>query len=127
MQFTAKTRYAILGLVALAKKPRHESDTQTIAKETNIPAPYLAKIMQELKKKGLVYSVRGKKGGFGLKEKPKKISLKKIFEKVEPIALSRCLPYGCKSIKNCPIIPVWLKIQKQIYNSLEKTTLADLV
>jgi len=101
-----------------------------IASAEQLPGNYLAKILQDLAKGGIVRSHRGAKGGFSLARPMEQITLKQIIEAIEgPIALLRCLaPWeGCDRMDTCPIYPVLASAQNQLVAVLEATTLADLV
>ena len=54
-----------------------------IAKKESISVHYLEQILNALKKKGLVKSVRGPQGGYVLAQRPSEISLEKLFYALE--------------------------------------------
>lgn len=77
------TGYAIEALACLA---RHQPDSmlvREIAELTEIPPPYLAKIIQRLADAGIVESKRGYKGGVKLVAMPESLSLLQISNAAE--------------------------------------------
>ena len=76
--------YALRAILFLAD---HEGDLLAIpriAKGTNVPAGYLSKVLQSLRRAGLVESQRGKKGGFMLQRSPEDITLQEVISAVHP-------------------------------------------
>ncbi len=60
-----------------------------IAESETIPPSFLAQILHELKRTGLVTSRRGKTGGWKLTQAPAEISLLTVVEALEPEALGQ--------------------------------------
>jgi Rrf2 family protein len=91
MQLSAKTQYACLAALELAR--RHENPSpvclKTIADEQNISAQFLVQILLQLKRTGLVRSIRGAGGGYRLAMDPDEISLLQIIEAMEGTAVDR--------------------------------------
>ena len=56
---------------------------QEIAEAECLPAPFLAKLLQQLARSGVLVSVKGPKGGFGLARPPKEISLMEVVFAVD--------------------------------------------
>src|SRR3989338_3713467 len=85
--------YALRSLSYMARFPVGERFTiRIIAKEQNVPAPFLKKIFQRLSQGRIIRSQRGPKGGFYLLKKPHQIRLKKTLELIQGrISLSDCL------------------------------------
>ena len=72
---TQKTRYALRSLLFLVEVGRGEPvQLQEIAETQRIPRKYLELIMLDLKKAGIVASIRGPKGGYRLTRSPEDIS-----------------------------------------------------
>lgn len=87
-----KTRYAIRSLLFLVEGGA-EAPVQLarIAETQQIPPKYLELIMLDLKRAGLVASIRGPKGGYTLARDPASISFGEIVRIMEgPIALVPC-------------------------------------
>ena len=91
MRISQKLDYASRAVVHLAKKHDGQSVTRAddIAESERIPSSFLAQILHELKRTGVVTSRRGKTGGWKLIEPPADISLLRIVEALEPEALGQ--------------------------------------
>ena len=130
MKLSTKSYYGLRGLAHLAKEDRPCS-VRKMSQEEGIPQKYLEKILQELKRAGLLYSKKGADGGYRLSKKPKTISVAKVIDVLEGgISTAPCLGRG---INNCPQINLcqekgfWEKLAKNLNQALEKITLDQLV
>ena len=65
MLLTKKSEYALLSLISISKQ-KEPINVDILSKELQISKSFLAKIMQNLAKQGLVISHRGVNGGFSL-------------------------------------------------------------
>ncbi|MCL5987216.1 MAG: Rrf2 family transcriptional regulator [Actinobacteria bacterium] len=130
MQLTRRGEYAMRAMYDLAM---HEEDgitySREIAKRQQIPPKYIAQIILDLSRSGLVHTNRGAHGGVRLAKSSDDISLKDIVEAIEgPISLNICLlrEGGCEKEDDCPIHEVWVKIQGDMLRTLASTTLTAL-
>lgn len=127
MRLTKGFDYGARGTIYLAKQPTNSVVlVGEIARQENLPESYLAKIFQDLSKKGIVRSHRGAKGGFSLAKPAQDITLLEIMEAIEgPLALSRCLTpnEGCDRIASCALYPILCQAQEQVLVTLGGTTL----
>ena len=101
-----------------------------IADAQHIPPSFMAKILRQLVKTGLLHSARGVNGGFGLAREAAKINLLEIVEGIEgPIRLNDCAPDPdhCTLSHDCPVSTVWLAVQDQMTALLRETTLEALL
>lgn len=87
-----KTRYALRSLLYLFEEGDGAPvQLAKIAKTQQVPPKYLELIMLDLKRAGMVRSVRGPKGGYALARDPSEISFGDIVRVMEgPIALVPC-------------------------------------
>ena len=71
MNISSRCDYACRAIVELAQNAPKETPltATTIAENRNIPEKYLVHIMLQLKKAGLLTSVRGAQGGYKLAKK----------------------------------------------------------
>lgn len=130
MVFSKTWGYAVRALIYLA---RHQNQgtvlSSRIAKDENIPAPFLAKILGTLAIAKIVVSSRGPKGGFKLNVPPEDLTLMEITTKFgTPDAVTDCLigDGECVEGASCPIHKKWSESKKQIMKFLQTTTLADI-
>jgi Rrf2 family protein len=130
LSLSVTTGYAIKALSCLEGgdcSPRHISD---IARCTNVPRAYLAKILNALSQHGLVQTKRGYRGGISLRRRAEDISLLQIVEAVEGGQwLGDCLlgMEECSARTICPTRNLWARIRGEITEELRKTTLAALI
>lgn len=129
LQLTRDGEYAVRALLHLASLPEGAiSLVDDISAAQGVPRSYLSKILQQLRKVGLVRSRRGAKGGFMLARPAAEITLLETIEAVEgPINLNICLSGdGCGHDDTCPVHPVWREAQKKLRAVLKGKNMAQL-
>lgn len=131
-----KTRYSIMAMVTLAREyGKGPLQISQIAKVENIPQRFLEIILADLKKMGFLGSKSGRNGGYFLIKKPEQINLCDIVDYCEgSLAWVPCISEKayqpcefCKDEKKCKIRDVYFEIRKNTRNTLQSTTLKDLV
>ncbi|WP_086256136.1 Rrf2 family transcriptional regulator [Campylobacter vicugnae] len=132
MLFTKASEYAMLSLILLSQA-KHPKDVDTISSELGISKSFLAKILQNLAKEGILNSFKGANGGFVLADKPSNLSIKYILESAEKrkvnvfeCASSRC-DYPSSKGDGCKIWPMFNDLQGRIDEFLDQITLADIM
>ncbi len=89
MKFSTRILYGLKAILVLADRYGEGSlSVSQIAKKEGISVAYLEQILNSLKKKGLVKSVRGPQGGYILSKKPSDISLESLFYILEDKGIS---------------------------------------
>ena len=130
MQITRASEYAMLGLLALARRPMGEVVMlDVVAGEEDIPVSFLGKIFQSLARGKLVKSSRGSGGGFMLVRAPETITALEVIEAVEgPVSLTRCLDVdtGCEHAGGCALCGLFSEAQDRIKEVFSGTTVAQL-
>ena len=118
-------------MVLAARYGEGSFSVSNIAKKEEISVPYLEQILNALKQKGLVKSVRGPQGGYALAEKPSDISLERLFHALEgrrdpatEVVDKSSEDLGEISVANALF---WKKFETSLHNGLSKITLKDLV
>lgn len=131
LQLTSRGNYGILAVFYIAQQPtRNFISIDEIAENTEIPKPYLSKILQNLCRGGILLSRRGTGGGFALSRPPDQISLKEIIEIIEgKIYIVNCLlaPSHCGKAEICPISPVWVGVQNFIVEIMASISIGDII
>ncbi len=94
---------------------------------TQVPAGYLAKVMQGLNRSGLVSAQRGLHGGFVLAEVPERITILQVINAVEPIRRFHECPLGLHGIHLCPLHRKLDDAAIALENCFGNTTVGDLV
>ncbi len=130
MILSRTSQYAVQALIYMATQPSASPVlNKDIAAKLGVPAPYLAKILQGLAKGNLLFSFRGRLGGFCLREGGDKINLMQILLLTEgPVFTQSCL-LGLKECSDetaCPLHSRWVPVKKKIMYLLEDTTLDKL-
>ena len=125
------TRYALLILGYLAQDDQGKIPGERIARDTGIPANYLSKILNQLRKSGVVESQKGWGGGFRLlpeaSERPL-LDIVRIFEGDNPAGIPPCV-FGlpqCDDGNPCPLHPYWTGIRNSFGEMLRTTTVGEL-
>lgn len=128
--FSQTTQYAIRAVVILAyHRDTGPTGNLLLAEEAQIPASYLAKVLQGLVKSGIVESRRGARGGFTLLYSPDEITLLDIVNAVEPIPRIKGCPLGLKSHSGmlCPVHARIDEAMAQVEAVLSAATVAELL
>lgn len=130
MILSRTSQYAIQALIYMATQPRGVAVlNRTIAKHIGVPPTYLAKVLQSLCKSNLLYSFRGKQGGFCLREKGEKINLMQVVLVTEGSSYTEDCVLGFKVCSDkipCLMHAKWSPIKKEIVKLLRNQTLGSL-
>ncbi|HFC36375.1 MAG TPA: Rrf2 family transcriptional regulator [Candidatus Moranbacteria bacterium] len=127
MNFSKKAEYGLRAVVFLAKNYPATKSVREISLTENISAKYLEQLFVKLKKEKIVMSRKGKDGGYILCKKPDLIRVGRIIEALEgPIKIMNCADKKCNSRK-CQSKKVWLLLEKQIKQTLNKIKLSELI
>ncbi|MGE0480585.1 MAG: Rrf2 family transcriptional regulator [Phycisphaerae bacterium] len=84
--------YALRAVVWLASRHESSQTTRQIADATQVPANYLAKVLQTLVDAGIVTSQRGLGGGFRLARDPAVLSVLDVVNAVDPLLRIHACP-----------------------------------
>jgi Rrf2 family protein len=128
MNLSAKTEYACLAMLELAQHQATGEPVQVrrIAERHGIPSPFLVQIFQELKRAGLVTSVRGAAGGYRMLRAAEDLTLAELLDVVEGSGE----PTPCAA-SDSPLAPVLTEVCHELAavrrKRLEAITLADLL
>jgi Rrf2 family protein len=103
--FSQTVEYALRAVVHLAFESPDARTTAQIADATQVPKDYLAKILQNLARKGIVATQRGVGGGVSLVKPPEALTILDVVNAVEPIQRIRTCPLGLKThgVRLCPL------------------------
>ena len=130
MILSRTSQYAVQAMIYIATKPRGEPVlNRDIAAYLSVPPAYLAKIMQSLCKGNLLYSYRGRLGGFCLREGMEKTDLMQILTMTEGIGFTQDCLLGlkvCSDATACPMHTKWKPIKEKVLHLLQEQTLEKL-
>ncbi len=133
MKLSSRGHYGLQAMVYLAKVGiRKPIPLKQIAADEYIPEQFLEQILADLRKAGLVKSVRGSKGGYLLADVPENIIVGDIIRVLEgSIDIVNCLEKNdlnsCIKINNCSTKVVWEKLKESMVAVLDKYSLADII
>ena len=121
--------YALRAMVYLAGFSDEPLPTEQIAEKTKVPPAYLAKVLQNLTRKGLVRSHRGVRGGFSLAQSPEDITVLDVVNAVEPIQRIRTCPLELKShgVRLCPLHFRMDRAMALVEEAFRQSTLAEIL
>ncbi len=128
VKFSDAVNLGFHSMIYLSLHQHQEIPMHDIAVALRVSEAHLSKVLQRLRKVGLVQASRGPAGGYHLALKPAEISFARIFEAIEgPITPQYCL-FGTPVCTNesCNMGTFIGHINAQVKSFLEKTTLADL-
>ena len=128
MKLTTRGHYSVKALLDLSLQRGYGPvSVKVIATRQDIPAPYLEKLLIEMRRAGLVQSIRGSMGGYKLARSPAQISLGQILEAVgetiEP------LPHHAPAqsqTEDWVTFTLWQRLHQKLKEALYSITLADL-
>lgn len=132
MVVTTLEGYALKALIYIAMKEDKRASIKEISVNNRVSFPYMLRICSQLRKNGLLKSIRGRTGGYVLAKDPSKISLYEIIYAMgrETVEIKcdygkkknvRCLPRDCISVN------AWKKIKKSVDRQFKNIKLSDLI
>ena len=130
MRLTTKGRYAVTSMLDLAiHRAGGPIALAGISARQDISLSYLEQLFAQLRRRGLVQSVRGPGGGYHLGREPAEISVAEVIDAVnETTDATRCRGAGdCQNGDTCLTHHLWMDLSDQIRDFLGDITLHDLV
>ncbi len=128
MKLTTRGHYSVKALLDLSLQPNYGPiSVRAIALRQNIPAPYLEKLLIEMRRAGLVKSIRGSIGGYQLAQEPVQISIGQILEAVGETITN--LPHHTPTpaqTEDWVTFTLWQRLNQKLKEALYSITLADL-
>ncbi len=131
MIFSKTCEYALRSLIFVAQKSKDGNKTgiKEIARSIDSPESFIAKILQDLSRRGLVQSLKGPGGGFYLDEASLDRTLADIVVAVDGDRLFSACALGlreCSESKPCPVHHQFKKVKHDIMELLQQSTLRNL-
>lgn len=128
IKISSKSQYGLRALSYLAAQDSLVSIAE-IAENEKIPFEFLEKIVQALKKAGILVSERGARGGYALARTPDAISLREIFEAFDDMNPPvKCLEddNSCLVGASCASRTVWMRVYNAAVKELDSLSLAEI-
>ncbi|RUL87094.1 RrF2 family transcriptional regulator [Tautonia sociabilis] len=127
--FSQTVEYALRAVAHLADRAPEARTTEQIALVTKVPAPYLSKVLQGLKRAGIVRSQRGIGGGIALEKRPEELTILEVVNAVDPIRRIRTCPLGLAAHGRhlCPLHRRLDDALAGVEDAFARTTLAEIL
>src|SRR3989344_7674663 len=131
MKFSTRILYGLKAVIVLAGRYGEGSlSVSQIAKREGVSVAYLEQILNALKKKGLVKSVRGPQGGYVLAKKPSELTLKQLFDALEGSgsawAADEILKADAEVVKIASVL-FWKRLRESLEHGLDSFSLKNLM
>lgn len=128
--FSKTCEYAIRAMLFIAQKSEqgNKIGIKEISKGVDAPEHFLAKILQDLSRKGIVQSIKGPNGGFFLDDSSRKTTLADIVKAIDGDKLFTGCGLGlnmCSEKNPCPLHDEFKVIRKKIHNMLELAMIGE--
>lgn len=122
--FSKTCEYAIRAMIFIAQKAKEGSKVglKEISKGINAPEHFIAKILQDLTRKGLLQSAKGPSGGFYLDDTSMKQSLADVVKAIDGDKIFYGCGLGlkqCSESKPCPIHFKFKKVRQELFSMLQ--------
>ncbi|MEO6915585.1 MAG: Rrf2 family transcriptional regulator [Chitinophagaceae bacterium] len=129
--FSKTCEYAIRAMIYIAgiSKRGAKVSIKEIAREIDAPEQFIAKILQELCKNGLLLSQKGPTGGFYLDKNSLQRSSADIVKLIDGDKLYTGCALGlpvCSEKKPCPLHNQFKKVRKDIYTMLKNAKIGKM-
>jgi FeS assembly SUF system regulator len=124
------TDYGTVILTRMALSPAATYSAASLAQQVTLPASTVSKLLKIMSRYGLLYSSRGKQGGYTLAKPPQEISLADVINALEgPIGLTECSRQSglCQLESHCAIRQQWQGINGVIHKALQQLSLETLL
>lgn len=130
MIFSNACAYAIRALSRLAMiRPEGFALLDEVCDGSHLPRHFVAKIFQDLVRRGLLASAKGRGGGFALARPANQITLYDIVAVIDGVeSLDQCVVAmaRCDDLQPCPQHDEWKAIRNNLKEYLRKTTLEQM-
>jgi Rrf2 family protein len=127
---TRNSDYALRALLFIAHRGNVRVSADELIGTLKVPDAFLRRLLQELSRKGILFSHRGKGGGFSLRKEPSRISVgdvMRVFQKSLAMNDCRLKKHICPNRGDCPLRSKLLFIESNVLKELEATTIASLM
>jgi Rrf2 family protein len=130
MILSRTSQYAVQALIFMATQPLGTAVlNRSIAGYLRVPPAYLAKILRQLAKAGMLHSARGRQGGFVLEPGAQKTDLLRVVSLIEGMGFAEDCVLGlkvCEDATACPMHTQWKPVKERIVSMLRDQTLGSL-
>jgi Rrf2 family protein len=100
-----------------------------LAEQTQIPVPYLSKILLKLVNASLLSARRGPGGGFTLAHSPENVTFQMILQAVDYQFNQKHCAFGwgdCSPLQSCPLHESWSLLKEEFHQWAQSNCLANV-
>lgn len=130
MKLSTKGKYGLYAMFYLAQHAGCGPQPLKAVAEIGVSEDYLEQLLGNLRRAGLVNTVRGVQGGYQLAKEPHEITVGDIIDATEgPLNISDCLndEGSCQRSGQCRTRRVWEYLSNSINDVLQSITLRDML
>lgn len=130
MKLSTKGKYGLYAMFYLAQHAGNGPQPLKAVAEIGVPEDYLEQLLGNLRRAGLVNTVRGAQGGYQLAKMPEEITVGDIIDATEgPLSISECLndEGSCHRAGQCKTRRVWEYLSNSINDLLQSISLRDML
>lgn len=126
MNISSRCEYGCRAVLELALHGQGDTPmpASAIAEKRGIPEKYLVHILLQLKRAGIVRSVRGSQGGYLLGMTPEEITLRAIVEAIDGAVLS---PLPINDAAGADLLPTWEGVAGKVREVLDSISVRDIL
>lgn len=126
LKLTTRAQYSVKALLDLTLQPNYgPASVKAISTRQTLPAPYLEKLLIDLRRAGIVQSTRGPQGGYQLAKVPQQISLGSILEAVGE-SIEPWVADSEAQAEDWVTANLWQRLQQKLQEALHSISLEDL-
>ena len=130
MKLSTKGKYGLYAMFYLAQHAGNGPQPLKAVAEIGVPEDYLEQLLGNVRRAGLVTTVRGAQGGYQLAKEPEEITVGDIIDATEgPLTISECLSDEgcCHRSGQCRTRRVWEYLSNSINDLLQSISLRDML
>ena len=130
MKLSTKGKYGLYAMFYLAQHEGSGPQPLKAVAEIGVPEDYLEQLLGNLRRAGLVTTVRGAQGGYQLAKAPEAITVGDIIDATEgPLSIYECISDEgcCHRSGECRTRRVWEYLSNSINGLLQSISLRDML
>lgn len=125
MRLSRKSDYALRAVRHLTSLPKGQlGSINSISEAESVPREFLAKILKDLTRSGILISYQGVKGGYTMAREPKEVNFLDVIEAIDgPLHLNLCTESGgcrCDNYDKCDLHGFWETQEKSFRRALTR-------
>jgi Rrf2 family protein len=129
VKFSRDSYYGILALAHMAASPKEVTQAAQLAQDAQLPAPFVAKILQSLARHAILRSYRGSQRGYALARPATRITVREVVEALDGHdVFERCAFWSnrCSDRSPCALHDIWARVRPAVAARMARLTIAHL-